>query len=383
MIPGLLDTQVKWLKSVKKTYTISGKEITFESGKLALFADGAVTIGDADGNYLLTTCGVEKHPSMDKAWFALSVDYQERFYATGRLAGWRFNKREGRPSTSAILSSRLIDRPIRPMFPKWVMNSVQIIPTIFSATGKSDFSFYGITGASLAIQLAGIHQFEDSVSGVRIALTQSGEWVFDPTFEQVKEWKCELLVAGTATEITMVEFQWDQVDDEEVLSGFVKAQEILSELASAQADFIATYKKQYDIASFDLTIKEGDIQLEETVLAQMSPDVVKGLYEVGKMDFHEELHRLSQEVGEKIGYVDGESEYSLKQVEDIIYETAVDIGQPGEDNTFGHGRIDAGAAVQAAVPPTQERPIPRTLKAQNIYNSKRGAQHIAPQAALS
>ena len=118
MIPGLLDSQVKGMESVKKTYSIAGKDVTFESGKLALFADGAITISDEDGNYLLTTCGVEKHPSMDKAWFPLSVDYQERFYATGRLAGGRFHKREGRPSTNAILSSRLIDRPIRPMFPK-------------------------------------------------------------------------------------------------------------------------------------------------------------------------------------------------------------------------------------------------------------------------
>lgn len=134
MIPGLLDTQVIDLKPVKKDYEIAGKKISLESGKIALFADGAVTIQDEDGHYLLTTCGVDKNPNMSADWFPLSVDYQERFYATGRIAGGRFNKREGRPSTSSVLASRLIDRPIRPMFPKGVLNAVQIIPTIMSAT---------------------------------------------------------------------------------------------------------------------------------------------------------------------------------------------------------------------------------------------------------
>lgn len=145
---------------VSKTYTIAGKNYTFETGKFGLLTDGAVTISDERGHVLLTTAGISKTAKEGASWFPLSVDYQERFYSTGRIAGGRFNKREGRPSTSAILTSRLIDRPIRPMFPKGTVNEVQIIPTIYSATGLQDFGVWGITGASLALQLAGVHEFE-------------------------------------------------------------------------------------------------------------------------------------------------------------------------------------------------------------------------------
>lgn len=319
MIPGLQDNKIGELTPVTKSYDIAGKKVTFESGKIALFADGSVTIQDEDGHYLLTTCGIEKHPALDKPFFPLSVDYQERFYATGRLAGGRFNKREGRPSTAAVLASRLIDRPIRPMFPKGVVNSVQIIPTIMSATGKTDFSFWGITGASLSIQLAGVHEFEAAVSGARIALTTEGEWIFDPTFEQISAARCELLVAGTATEITMVEFQGDQVPEEDVVGGFKRAQEILAELSAAQADFIATYQKSYEITSIDLTKGVEKTDLEEKVMAHVTESMVDGLYEIGKIEFHDALQAMAADIGDKIGYVEGESDFTLGEVEHVIY----------------------------------------------------------------
>lgn len=154
MIGGLSDQNALSQEMVSKTYVIGGKSITFESGRLALLADGSVVIRDEEGNYLLTTVGIKREVNPSADFFPLSVEFQEKFYATGKVGGNRFMKREGRPSETAILNSRLIDRPIRPMFPKGTLNDIQIISTIMSSSGTSDFGFYGVTGASLALKLA-------------------------------------------------------------------------------------------------------------------------------------------------------------------------------------------------------------------------------------
>lgn len=116
MITGLKDRDAHARQIVRETYTIGGKKITFEAGRLALFASGSVVIRDENGNFLLTTAGIGN--AKDGDFFPLTVEYQEKYYASGKIGGNRFSKREGRPSESAILNSRLIDRPIRPMFPK-------------------------------------------------------------------------------------------------------------------------------------------------------------------------------------------------------------------------------------------------------------------------
>ena len=173
MIQGLKDSEVGQINPINESYEIGGKTITFEWGKLAMLTDGSVTIRDEDGNYLLTTAGISKKPNPDAAWFPLSVDFQEKFFSTGKIAGGRTNKREARPTTYAVLTSRLIDRPIRPMFPKGVTNEVHIVPTILSACGKKDFGVWGITGASLALQIGGVHEFEGPISGARVIMDQA------------------------------------------------------------------------------------------------------------------------------------------------------------------------------------------------------------------
>ena len=158
MITELKDSTAKNRQIISHTYTIGGKKITFESGRLALFASGSIVIKDENGNFLLTTAGIGNPKDGD--FFPLTVEYQEKYYASGKIGGNRFQKREGRPSEAAILNSRLIDRPIRPMFPKGTRTDVQIISTIMSSSGESDFGFFGITGASLSLMLAGVADFE-------------------------------------------------------------------------------------------------------------------------------------------------------------------------------------------------------------------------------
>ena len=116
---NVTDANAADLVPLRKTYTIAGKKMTFETGKLALLANGAVTASDENDNILMTTAGI-KEVGLNKqaSFFPLVVDYQEKYYATGKIGGNRFMKREARPSDNATLTSRMIDRPIRPMFPK-------------------------------------------------------------------------------------------------------------------------------------------------------------------------------------------------------------------------------------------------------------------------
>lgn len=149
---GLSDKNAKDIVPLKKSYNIALKDLNFEAGKLALLANGAVSLSDTEGNVLLVTAGVKEDGLNEKAdFFPLVVDYQEKYYATGKIGGNRFMKREARPTDAATLISRLIDRPIRPMFPKGVVNDTQIIASVLSSDNSRELGSWGITGASLAL----------------------------------------------------------------------------------------------------------------------------------------------------------------------------------------------------------------------------------------
>lgn len=149
---GLSDQNIVDLQPLKKSYEISGKKLSFETGKIGLFANGAVSMSDENGNMLFTTAGIkEVGLNMEASFFPLVVDYQEKYYAAGKIGGNRFMKREARPSDQATLTSRMIDRPIRPMFPKGIINDTQIICTTLSNDNASEQGSWGITSASLAL----------------------------------------------------------------------------------------------------------------------------------------------------------------------------------------------------------------------------------------
>ncbi len=299
---------IVWLKDkdslnrvfVTKTYKIGNKNITFESGRLALFATGSVVIADEVGNFLLTTCGVGNPKDGD--FFPLTVEFQEKYYATGKIGGNRFMKREGRPSDASILNSRMIDRPIRPMFPKWTRTDTQIISSIMSSSGLSDFGWYGITGASLSVMLAGVKEFEGPVAWVRIASDEAGNFIFDPTFEQIESAHLDLTVAGTLDAITMVESQWNEVSNELMVKAFEYAHVIVKELCSAQKDFLAEYRKTYVLPETTLTVWETDSDTVTKVQNIVTKDEIKSLYGLGKLEFHDALHTLVEEVAEKLEY---------------------------------------------------------------------------------
>ncbi|PID84275.1 hypothetical protein CSB09_01720, partial [Candidatus Gracilibacteria bacterium] len=311
MLPTIRDMTIQDRKIISKSYQIGTKEITFETGRLALFANGAAVIKDTHGNFLLTTAGIGSE--RDGNFFPLSVDFQEKYYASGKIGGNRFMKREGRPSDASIITSRMIDRPIRPMFSSSTRSEIQIISTILSSTGESEFGWYGITGASLSLQLAGVTDFEAPVSGVRIISDEKGNFIFDPTFEQIENAHLDLTVAGTSDAITMVESQSQEVSAELMIKAFEFAHSHIKDLCKAQEDFIELYQQAYEIPEVKLIKKEIDPELEVAVKRLVEESDITELYGLGKIEFHDAIRSLVEGVVEEIAQENVSNDTSLEE----------------------------------------------------------------------
>ncbi|UCF29073.1 MAG: polyribonucleotide nucleotidyltransferase, partial [Chloroflexota bacterium] len=180
---------------------VGEKEITMETGKLAGQAGGAVTLRIGD-TVVFATATMGKEPRQGIDFFPLTVDYEERMYAGGRIPG-SFFRREGRPSEEAILIARLTDRPIRPLFPKDMRNDVQVILYSFSADTENPIDILAVNAASAALMISDI-PWGGPVGAVRVGRI-NGEFVFNPTFNEKIESDLDLRVAGTRDAILMVE----------------------------------------------------------------------------------------------------------------------------------------------------------------------------------
>ncbi len=226
-------------------------------------------------------------------------------------------KREGRPSETATLNSRLIDRPIRPMFPKGVQNEIQIISTILSSSGATDSGFWGITGASLSLMLAGVSDFEGPVAGVRIAMNTAGEFIFDPSAAELKSAKLDLTIAGTLDTITMVESQALEIDESTMSRAFSYAHGVVQEICRAQLDFLTEYQKTHALPVVALSLKEDDENLKAQVAMLVNEERVRPLFFTGKTEFYDRLHDLEQSVLGDLGY-DPEATESVIDVEAVV-----------------------------------------------------------------
>ena len=188
-----------------------GRPLVIETGKLAFLADGAVTVQYGE-TMVLGTAVVSDQPREGIDFFPLMIDYEERFYAAGKISGSRFIKREGRASERATLNARLIDRPIRPLFPKGYRNDVQGVATVLSADLTYGPESLAMAAVSTALMIAGA-PFEGPVAGVPVGLVD-GELVAFPTAEQLAMSRLDLMIAGTKDAIMMVEAGASEVDEE-------------------------------------------------------------------------------------------------------------------------------------------------------------------------
>src|SRR2546423_58665 len=213
--------------------TIGGREITFETGKLAKQADGAVVVRSGDTMVLATAQG-RMEPREGADFFPLTVDVEERMYAAGKIPGGFF-KREGRPTERAILTARMIDRPIRPLWPKGYKNETQVICTVLSADLVTAHDILCINGASAALMVSPL-PFIGPVGAVRIGIID-GELVVNPTLPEVEEQaELDLIVVGTQEGLTMVEAGANEVPEDKLLEALDLAQAEIRKICEVQLD---------------------------------------------------------------------------------------------------------------------------------------------------
>lgn len=295
---NLSDRTATKITPLKKTYNIEWTNVSFETGKLWLLINGAVTISDDNDNVLfVSTWFKQDWLNLQADFFPLIVEWQEKFYATGKIWGNRFQRREWRPTDEATLTARIIDRPIRPMFPKGIINDTQIIASVLSSSWEKDLWFWWIVWASLWLIIAWT-PFEGPVSGCRLVLTKSWEYIFNPTQAQENDAKLNLLTAGTMDAITMVEAGAYEVSDEEIISALEKSHQIIKNICKAQLDFIEDYKKIFWITEVEATYNKPDESVYGEVKEFLTEEKMEVLYNKWKKEFQHNLDTLDLEVKE-------------------------------------------------------------------------------------
>ena len=282
------------MKSIKKSFQYGEHEVTIETGEIARQTDGAVLVSVADTVVLVTAVG-RKEAAAGREFFPLTVNYQEKTYAAGRIPGGFF-KREGRPSEKETLTCRLIDRPIRPLFPKGFYHEVQVVATVVSVNPDVNPDIPAILGASAALALSGM-PFAGPIGGARVGYI-NGEYVLNPSMSQLTESKLDLVVAGTERAVLMVESEADCLDEEVMLGAVMFGHEQMQTAIKAIAELAA----EAGNPAWDWQPAEKDEELAKAV-AELASEKLAVAYQVT-----EKQARYSQ-VGEiRDAVVDGLSD---------------------------------------------------------------------------
>ncbi len=300
-------------KVVKKEIEVAGKKISLETGKIARQADGAIIAQCGETVVLATAVGAKKvNPDVD--YFPLSVNYQEKYYAAGKIPGGYF-KREARPTESETLISRLIDRPIRPLFPDEFKNEVQVLPTVISYDKENEADILSIIASSTALAISGM-PFLGPVGASRVGFID-GKYVLNPSKVELKNSKLDLVVAGTKDAVLMVESEANGLTEEEMLNavkfgheGFVPVIQMIEDLAKEcrkdewvveKKDLSEVKKKLEDEFTADLTkaFSIRDKQERSNMISEIT-DKAKKLYEENEnytdLDVNSQLKNLEKTI---------------------------------------------------------------------------------------
>ncbi|ACO80401.1 polynucleotide phosphorylase/polyadenylase [Azotobacter vinelandii CA] len=225
------------MNPVIKTFQFGQSTVTLETGRIARQASGAVLVTIDDEVAVLVTVVAAKQADPGKGFFPLSVHYQEKTYAAGRIPGGFF-KREGRPSEKETLTSRLIDRPIRPLFPEGFMNEVQVICTVLSTSKKTDPDIASMIGTSAALAVSGI-PFNGPIGAARVGFHEETGYLLNPSYEQLKASRLDMVVAGTESAVLMVESEAEELTEDQMLGAVLFAHEEFQAVIQAIKEFAA------------------------------------------------------------------------------------------------------------------------------------------------
>ncbi|MFN2271119.1 MAG: polyribonucleotide nucleotidyltransferase, partial [Anaerolineae bacterium] len=262
------------------TAKLGDKVITFETGKLAQQAGGAVTVRSGD-TLLLVTATMSHIAREGIDFFPLTVDFEERLYAAGRIPG-SFFRREGRPTESAILTMRLADRPIRPLFPKGLRNDVQIVITPLSQDEENQADILAIIGASAALTISDV-PFAEPVGAVRVGYID-GELVINPATSQMENSKLDLRLAGTTEAVLMVEAGANEVDEAVMVEALRRGHEAIQDVIRVQNEMqSAVGKPKQEFESHELS--EEAYEFVRQQVQDRLPEAIYG--SVDKHDFYD------------------------------------------------------------------------------------------------
>lgn len=271
----------------RKEIEFAGQNFCLESGKLAKQANGAAWVQYGETVVLATVCASES-PVEGQDFFPLQVEYRERTYAAGKIPGG-FIKREGRPSDTEILNARLVDRPIRPLFPVDFKNEVQVMIHVLSADKKNDADVLAITAASIALNVSDI-PFEGPIAGVRVGRI-NGELLVNPTFEQRVVSDFDLVIAASEDSIIMVEGEACEISEEEILAALTFGHDKIRELVEFQKEFVK------DIAKEKIPIAQAEniSDLKDKVYELCTEKVSQALQIIEKQERHSSLKAIAEE----------------------------------------------------------------------------------------
>ena len=297
------------MKPASKSLQYGSHTLTFETGKIARQASGAVmtTLGDT---HVLTTVVGRGDSDRPRDFFPLTVDYQERTYAAGKIPGGFF-KREGRPSEKETLTCRLIDRPVRPLFPKGYRNEVQIIATVMSLDTDVDPDIVAMLGASAALALSGL-PFNGPIGAARVGYGD-GQYVLNPSFAAVADLDLDLVVAGTESSVLMVESEAKQLSEEIMLGAVMFGHENMQAVITAIRELAA----DAGVVPLEWTAPQADEGLINELATNHADAIKAGYAVVDKMERRDVLSKARKEIRTQL--CDGdEAEWSAEEVRDAI-----------------------------------------------------------------
>jgi polyribonucleotide nucleotidyltransferase len=288
----------------------AGRTLTAEIGQLAKQANGAVLVRYGDTVVLSTATASKEAKSVD--FFPLTVNYEERLYAVGKIPGG-FIKREGRPSEKAILASRLIDRPIRPLFAEGFRNEVQIVSMVMSVDQDCSPEMAAMFGSSLALTISDI-PFEGPIAGVTVGRVD-GQFVINPSVAQMEKSDIHLVVAGTKDAINMVEAGADEVPEEVMLEAIMFGHEEIKRLIAFQEEIAAKVGKE----KMEVQLYELDPQLEAEIRQMAEADIKRAVQVPEKLAREAAIDEVKAAVVAKYEEQEADEE-TLKQVNEILHK---------------------------------------------------------------
>ena len=290
------------------SFELAGRPLTFEIGELAKQANASVLVRYGD-TIVLSTCVASKEPK-DIDFFPLTIGYEERLYAVGKVPGG-FIKREGRPSEHAILAGRLIDRPIRPLFPDGFRNDVQVINYVMSVDHNNSPEVSAMIGSSLSLSISDI-PFEGPIAGVIVGRV-NGEFVLNPTVEQLENSDIDLTVAGTKDAVNMVEAGAKEVPEEVMLEAIMFGHDAIKQIIAFQEQIVAEIGKE----KMELNLYEIDADINARVREMAEADMLAAIQVVEKHARQEAIDAVNKRVLE-VFEAEEVTEKELKQVKEVL-----------------------------------------------------------------